>query len=163
MKGFDWTSFTKKIAIKASISDIYNAWTKTAELEKWFLERAGFYNSDKVVDSNANAAVGCTYEWIWYLYEEPMKGRITEANGNDFLQFTFEGECIVNVKLSEDKGYTIVELEQHNIPTDDHSKKFIRLGCSHGWAFYLVNLKSVYEGGIDLRNKDSSLDPMINN
>lgn len=163
MKDFDWTSFTKRIAIRASIAQIYDAWTKSDELQKWFLEKATFYNSDKPLDPKTNASAGNSYEWVWYLYKDDMKGRITAANGKDFLQFTFEGECLVDVKLSEDNGYTIVELKHHNIPTDDNSKKFIRLGCSNGWGFYLVNLKSVYEGGIDLRNKDIELKPMINN
>jgi hypothetical protein len=107
-----------------------------------------------------NAVAGNSYGWFWYLYEDAMKGRITAANGKDFLQFTFEGECLVDM---EDHGYTVVDLTHHNIPTDDNSKKNIRLGCSNGWAFYLVNLKSVYEAGIDLRNKDANLSPMINN
>ncbi|HEY1009666.1 MAG: SRPBCC family protein [Daejeonella sp.] len=162
MEDFDWTSFTKTIAVKANIADVYKAWTNAAELEKWFLEKVTFVGTDgpNPVES---ASAGSNYEWLWYLYKDPMKGRIIQANGKDFLQFTFEGECLVDVRLSEDKGYTIVELKQHNIPTDDKSKKFVRLGCSHGWAFYLVNLKSVYEGGIDLRNKDERLKPMINN
>jgi len=39
MENFDWTSFTKKIAVKAKIQDIYNAWTKADELQRWFLEK----------------------------------------------------------------------------------------------------------------------------
>ncbi len=163
MENFDWTSFTKKIAVKADIGVVYNAWTKAGELEKWFLERVKFMEGVTRVSSAENAVAGTSYEWFWYLYKDPMKGRIIQANGKDFLQFTFEGECLVDVRLSEDKGYTIIELKHYNIPTDDDSKKFIRLGCSHGWAFYLVNLKSVYEGGIDLRNKDENLRAMINN
>ncbi|TKC05960.1 SRPBCC domain-containing protein [Pedobacter frigoris] len=164
MENFDWTSFTKRIAIKAKMSDIYNAWTKSAELEKWFLKKAGFYNSNKkAVSKYINASGGNSYEWTWYLYPDAMTGSIKSANGRDFVQFTFEGSCMVDIKLSESKGYTIVELKQHEIPTDDQSKQFVRLGCSNGWAFYLVNMKSVYEGGIDLRNKDKNLDPMINN
>ncbi|SKB31573.1 SRPBCC family protein [Daejeonella lutea] len=163
MNDFDWTSFTKRIAIRAGIAEIYDAWTKSEELQKWFLEKATFYNSDKSLEPRVSAYAGNSYTWIWYLYEDAMNGRITAANWKDFLQFTFEGECLVDVKLSEDNGYTIVELRHHNIPTDDNSKKFIRLGCSNGWGFYLTNLKSIYEGGIDLRNKDSNLSPMINN
>lgn len=30
-------------------------------------------------------------------------------------------------------------------------------------SFFLLNLKSVYEGGIDLRNKDSNFKGMLNN
>lgn len=164
MENFDWTSFTKKIAVKAPIADIYNAWTKAHELERWFLEKVIFTDSNETaLDPNINVSADCTYNWFWYLYKEPMHGIIRKANGTDFFQFSFEGECLVDVKLREKEGYTIVELKQYNIPVDDHSKQFIRLGCASGWTFYLINLKSIYEHGLDLRNKDESLQSMINN
>ncbi|MBS7255983.1 SRPBCC family protein [Flavobacterium branchiicola] len=164
MENFDWTSFTKKIAVRAKLSDLYNAWTKANELEKWFLEKVSFFDANKeLISKDKNATQDTAYEWLWYLYQDPMIGKITSANGKDELQFTFEGECLVDIKLSEENGNTIVELRHHNIPTDDYSKQYIRLGCSNGWHFYLTNLKSIYEGGLDLRNKDSNLNPMINN
>jgi uncharacterized protein YndB with AHSA1/START domain len=164
MINFDWTSFTKKIAIKASLSDIYNAWTKASEIEKWFLKNADFIDENKtVVSKNSSALKGYSYEWRWHLYEDVAKGEIREANGKDFIQFTFEGPSLVDIILSEKDGYVLVELTQKEIPLDDHSKQYVRLGCASGWAFYLVNLKSVYEGGLDLRNKDARLSPMINN
>lgn len=164
MENFDWTSFTKTIAVKATLKDLYNAWTRAEELEKWFLEQVIFTDDHGIViGREMNVAAGCSYSWFWYLYKEPMRGMIKEANGRDFLQFSFEGECLVDVNLRADGAYTIVELRHYNIPVDDHSKQFIRLGCASGWAFYLVNLKSVYEYGSDLRNKDKNLKPMINN
>ena len=164
MKDFDWTSFTKRIAVKAKLTDIYDAWTQSGNVEKWFLENAEFYSSKKGLLAPDEAVnKDCSYKWFWYLFPDPMHGFIKEANGKNFIQFTFEGECIVDVSLTEKNGYTIIELTQRNIPTDDNSKKHVRLGCSNGWAFYLTNLKSVYEGGIDLRNKDENLTVMINN
>ena len=56
----------------------------------------------------------------------------------------------------------MVELIQDHIPTDDESKVNIRLGCHTGRSFYLVNLKSVYEGELDLRNKDVDMGGMTN-
>jgi hypothetical protein len=164
MENFDWTSFTKRIAVKARMADIYNAWTKSNELEKWFLEKATFFNTKKdPISKYINATSNISYEWFWHLYPEAMSGTFKAGNGKDFLQFTFERDCLVDVRLNEINGYTLVELKHHNIPTDDQSKQHIRLGCSNGWAFYLINLKSVYEGGLDLRNKDKNLAPMINN
>lgn len=164
MNNFDWTSFTRKIAIKASITDIYNAWTKPSEIEKWFLETATFYDAEKnKIDKTSFIQKGHSYAWTWYLYDMTEHGNITEANEKDFLQFTFAGECLVDIRLSEQHGYTIVELTQKNIPTDDDSKRNIRLGCHTGWSFFLLNLKSVYEGGLDLRNKNSDLKGMLNN
>ena len=52
--------------------------------------------------------------------------------------------------------------DRSNIPTDDKSKKDIRLGCYEGWSFYMVNLKSIYEGGLDLRNMNDQLKGVIN-
>ena len=163
MKNFDWTSFTRKIAIKTELSVIYNAWTKASEIEKWFLRKAVFFDTEgQSVSKEAQIEQGFTYEWNWYLFEVTERGRITEANGKDFIQFTFAGECVVDIVLSTQDEYVIVELTQKNIPTDDNSKQQIRLGCDSGWSFYLVNLKSVYEGGLDLRDKDSRLEGMMN-
>ena len=164
MKNFDWTSFTKTIAVKADLSTVYNAWTHSAELEKWFLKKALFFNeAGAPIGKNTTVSGNNTYKWYWYLYEELMEGLITQVNGTDFIQFTFEGGCLVDVRLEVRGEYTIVTLIQHNIPTDDHTKQFVRLGCTNGWTFYLTNLKSVYEGGLDLRNKEEGLSPMLNN
>ncbi len=164
MKNFDWTTFTRKIAIKAPLADIYNAWTTASAIEKWFLSKAVFMDTNgKPVNKEIPIEKGFSYEWNWYLYDETERGKITEANGKDFIQFTFAGECLVDVLLSTLDDYVIVELTQKNIPTDDNSKQHIRLGCHTGWSFYLVNLKSVYEGGLDLRNKETKLKVMMNN
>ncbi len=163
MTNFDWTTFTRRIAIKAKLSDLYNAWTNASAIEKWFLSRAVFWDANNVpIPKDKTIEKGFTYQWNWFLYEPTEQGRITEANGKDFIQFTFAGECLVDIKLSTQNEYVIVELTQKNIPTDDKSKQGIRLGCDSGWSFFLVNLKSVYEGGLDLRNKDTSLRGMLN-
>jgi len=164
MENFDWTKFTLKIAIKAKLEDIYNAWTQANEIEKWFLSDAEFSDENKVLLNKAqNALPGDQYKWSWYLYDEIEYGKITEANGKDFFQFTFAGACLVDINLKEEFDYVIVELTQKNIPTDENAKRNIRLGCHSGWSFYLINLKSVYEGGLDLRNKDNRFKPMLNN
>ena len=164
MENFDWTQFNKRIAIKAPMQILYDAWTKSTELEKWFLKTARFKDeSDSFVEGNIPAKAGMSYVWNWYLYDETEFGKVVMANGKDHFRFTFAGQCVVDVTLSELYGHTVVELTQSNIPTDDKSKEHIRLGCSSGWSFYFVNLKSVYEGGLDLRSKDERLRPMVNN
>ena len=164
MKTYDWTKFTKKIAVKASMQSLYDAWTKSADIESWFLSNADYFNErSNQVDKGASIQKGYTYTWSWYLYDIEEKGRITEANGVNHLQFTFAGQCTVDINLTQQDEHVVVELIQQNIPTDDESKQNIRLGCDSGWAFFMVNLKSVYEGGIDLRNKNAALHGMLNN
>lgn len=164
MKNFNWTSYTKRIAVKSTLSNIYDAWTKGSELERWFLKKVVFYKPDhSLYEPDKNVVENIQYIWYWYLYDEPMKGKITNVNGKNYIQFTFEGDCLVDVNLEEVDGYIVVTLRHHNIPLDDNSKQYVRLGCSNGWTFYLANLKSIFEGGIDLRNKNEKFPPMINN
>lgn len=164
MKDFNWETFTKKIAVKADISDLYNAWTIPNEIEKWFLSSAVFHKpSGQRVENNEHVNQNDSYQWSWYLFDIAETGKIIQANGRDFFQFSFAGNCIVEIKLIQSQDDVIIELTQSNIPTDNKSKRGIRLGCDSGWSFFLVNLKSVYEGGIDLRNKNENLKGMLNN
>ena len=68
----------------------------------------------------------------------------------------------MEIKLETSHEEVLVILTQLDIPTDDKSKKHVRLGCYEGWSFYMVNLKSIYEGGIDLRNMHDALKGVIN-
>ncbi len=164
MENFNWTSFMLRIAIKAPIQQLYNAWAQPSAITKWFLETAVNTSVDgNPIDPSLPANAGDTYQWTWFVYDEVEKGQFLEANGVNNLKFSFAGPCVVEIALREEYEYTVVMLTQSNIPTDDASKKNIRLGCHNGWSFYLVNLKSVYEGGIDLRNKDTRFPPMLNN
>lgn len=161
----DWTSFTQRIVINAPMEVVYTAWTTANSIEQWFLSKAVFNNQKGIaIDRTTGITTGDTYSWNWFLYAVTENGKITRANGVDQLQFTFAGECLVDIQLKQVDECVLVELRQHEIPTDEASKKAIRLGCATGWAFYLVNLKSVLEGGLDLRNKDERfMPPMLNN
>ena len=75
MKNFDWTTFTRKIAIKAPLADIYNAWTTASAIEKWFLSKAVFMDTNgKPVSKTTPIEKGYSYEWNWYLYDETERG-----------------------------------------------------------------------------------------
>lgn len=110
-----------------------------------------------------NVSADCKYEWNWFAQNYFESGKVITANGTDLFEFTFAGDCKVQVKLTEVKNYVLVEITQKEIPLDNNSKQNIRLGCAFGWTFYLINLKSVLEGGLDLRNKDSEMEGMVNN
>jgi uncharacterized protein YndB with AHSA1/START domain len=163
MENFNWAEFTKRIAIKSDMQTLYDAWTKTAELEKWFLAKAIFKSDiEKVISPNNNAPVNSFYEWNWFAQNYHEEGKLTQANGKDFLEFTF-ANSLVSVQIVQKSDHVFVELKQYDIPTDEESKKNIRIGCSEGWSHYLLNLKSIYEGGIDLRNKDTEIVGVVNN
>lgn len=161
----NWSQFTKRIPIEAGIQTVYNAWTSQEELEKWFLRKAEFTKPDKSLRKrNEPIEKGDEFLWIWHGYPDDVfeKKEILEANGKDFLQFGFSGDCIVSVKLFTQEGETIVELTQENIPPDDNPATNLHIQCGEGWTFYLANLKSYLEGGIDLRNKNINIKGVIN-
>lgn len=165
MSDYDWSKFTKRINIKAATDKIYLAWSTPKGLETWFLRLAEFTNqagdfrkSDEYIQTDDK------YKWLWHGWpdETVEYGIILKANGTDIVQFTFATNCTVTILIKNDSPETIVELTQENIPLDEKSKVNYHLGCIEGWTFYLANLKSVLEGGIDLRNKNVNLTKVIN-
>ncbi len=163
MNDFDWTSFTRRIAVKTTLPQMYDAWTTATEIEKWFLSSAEFSDEQKcLIDRGQHILKGMNYKWKWYTYEPAETGSIMDANGKDLLKFSFAGNCLVTVNLTEQEDHVMVDLTQSNIPEDENSKQNIRLGCDSGWSFYLINLKSVYEGGLDLRNKNAAFKRVVN-
>lgn len=164
MENFNWSQFSKRIYINTDLKSAYNAWTKSEELEKWFLSKAVFHTKKggEIIPPE-NIKTDCTYKWNWFAQNHYEEGIVLLANGIDSIKFTFAGNCHVKVNLSKKKNQVLIELTQTNIPLDNNSKENIRLGCDFGWAFYLLNLKSVLEGGLDLRNKDTELIGVVNN
>jgi hypothetical protein len=59
-------------------------------------------------------------------------------------------------------GETICELIQDRIPSNADLSHHLYVLCGEGWTFYLANLKSILEGGIDLRNKNIELTQLVN-
>jgi uncharacterized protein YndB with AHSA1/START domain len=164
MDGFNWSEFTKQITVKADMQTVYDAWTRSGMVEQWFLSRCKYISEDwDELPADSNVMEGGTYSWHWFAYEEGEKGEILAANGKDYFAFTFAGNCKTEITLSETEGETLVSITQSKIPLDDESKKNIRLGCAFGWTFYLINLKSYLEGGIDLRNRNTNIKAVVNN
>ena len=164
MENFNWSQFSKRIFINADLEIVYNSWTKSEELEKWFLSNATFFSKEgRKILPTKNITPKNVYKWNWFAQNHSEEGTVINANGIDRIEFTFAGNCNVIVELSEHKNQTLVKLTQSEIPLDKNSKENIRLGCAFGWTFYLLNLKSVLEGGIDLRNKDTELIDVVNN
>jgi uncharacterized protein YndB with AHSA1/START domain len=164
MNEYDWSKFTLRVPISADITKIYSLWTTQDGLVKWFLKKAEFTKPDKSIrNRESNIQKDDTYAWNWHGYSDDMveRGAILEANGKDFLKFVFGKAGTVSISIKEEQGAALVELLQEEIPVDEKSKVSFHLGCTKGWVFYLANLKSVLEGGPDLRNKNIDLKNVI--
>jgi uncharacterized protein YndB with AHSA1/START domain len=151
-----WTNFKVTGDYNIDIRSLYEAWATAEGIEKWFLRKANYYTVPlRLREPDEFILKEDTYEWYWHGYDDNTveTGQILEANGTDFIKFTFSGGSTVSISLYSRNGVSIVELLQENIPVEQDPSKNLYVQCQVGWTFYLANLKSVLEGGVDLRNK----------
>jgi uncharacterized protein YndB with AHSA1/START domain len=165
MGDFNWNCFTVRVNVNSPIDVLYKAWATQEGLEEWFLRLSEFTNTNGKLKSRSTfIEKGDTYRWMWHGWPDELAetSSILEANGKDYLKFNFgkAGDCAITLKKEGKEN--IVELVQNNIPDDEEGKKQFHLGCKNGWTFYLANLKSILEGGIDLRNKKLEVKRVIN-
>lgn len=166
MAHFDWSTFSHKIYINAPLETVYAAWSTRANIESWFLRKGEFIMPDgQMRPADSTVQKGDTYEWMWHGHPDTTleHGIVTEANGKDKFQFVFGKAGLVTVTMkSVEPNVTEMVLTQSEIPTDDDGKRNYHVGCSTGWTFYLANIKSILEGGLDLRNKNPAYSNVIN-
>ena len=162
---YDWSKFLLRIPIRASRENIYHAWATKNGIESWFLRSAQFFTPANAQRGEQEFIQrGDRYTWLWHGYDDDTveHNDILEANGEDTISFVFAGHCIVTVVIGMLDTETIVQLTQENIPTGEEGKANIHIGCMEGWTFYLANLKSILEGGIDLRNRNMNIGKVVN-
>lgn len=164
MEENEWSKFRLRVNINTDTKTAYEAWSSPQALESWFLRKAIFKDAQgNLKKGHAAIEEGDTYEWYWHGYPDSIveKGKILKANGKDVFSFTFSLKCPVTISIYPEAGETIVELVETNLPTDRDSGLKYFVGDSRGWIFYMANLKSLLEGGLDLRNKKMELTNVI--
>ena len=164
-KEYDWSRFVVRINVNAPVEKLYEAWATRSGIEHWFLRLSEYKKpAGDLLGGNEFAQPGDTYRWLWHGWDDDTSesGSILSCNGKDFFKFSFgkAGDCAITIR--EEQGEMLMELVQDNIPTDPVSIHQWHLGCKTGWTFFLANMKSVYEGGIDLRNKNVKLQRVLN-
>ncbi|MFH6601897.1 SRPBCC domain-containing protein [Maribacter algicola] len=159
MENLSFDSFTKKIYIKTDVNTVYQCWATKSGIEKWFLREAEYTSSQgHLRNHNEPIEVGDSYIWRWHNWNGQEEGTILQANGTDFLEFSFASDiCKVSVTLEQKDKSVLVTLMQYEMPTDEKTKMEIYNGCSCGWTFWLANLKAYLEHGILLNEKEFDL------
>jgi hypothetical protein len=156
----DFSQFKLRVNIRTNIENAYKAWTTTAGLDSWFLGKVVF------TDPNGNIREGDSLaqpddEYSCHFLSNPdtlaIKGKVLKANGKNLYSFTFSRECPVTISIFTEHDETIVELIESNGQTDEPTVMRQYVSDSKGWIFYLTNLKSVLEGGLDLRNRNAAI------
>ena len=159
----NWNQFIRRIPIKASKEQLYNAWATAAGINSWFLRKCRYWDTEGQLLSPSMLVSKGKYHWVWHGHADTVfeKNEVIESNGIDYFKFGFEG-CMVTINIEEKADYCLLTLTQAEIVFDENPSENLYVQCGYGWTFYLTNLKSVLEGGLDLRNKDMEVKGVLN-
>ena len=165
MQPFEWNRFSLRINIKnVSTEKLYKAWATREGIEYWFLRMSEYKQATGSLRKPAELVQkGDSYLWRWFGYPDDIceKGEILNCNGSDLFAFRFGDAGVCTIRIFEEESEKIIELVQDQIPSDETAKINWHIGCKTGWTFYLANMKSLFEGGIDLRNKNEKIQNVL--
>jgi glucose-6-phosphate 1-epimerase len=162
--GRDWTQFIARIYVRAGVPAVFEAWAAAAGLARWFVSSAEFRQPSRPVPPSAAAPrpdgaarAGDEYLWRWDNVDYQAAGSVLDLSWPDRLTFTFAGPSRCELRLRPCGELTCVELLHTGLPTVE-----LYEACRRGWTFCLANLKSVLEGGIDLRDAEAGHGEVVN-
>jgi len=135
-------SATLRVTISSDAVSIFNYLSDPRKLESWFPNQAII-----------NPQLGGQYHFRWTGSDDMWSGVVTEFIRGNTLGLTWQppNEAVVTnvrIKLFPQGGQTAVELSHSGFPTSEALEKAVA-----SWKFYLENLKSVIELGVDKREQ----------
>jgi len=162
---YKWTEFRQIEYITASKETVFEKWMTSKNIVEWFVAEAIYkYDGTIVRKPGEKIKAGDKYTWIFFQGIK-VEGTILNVIDNEYLSFTFgkkepesEEDVIVEIFFSSDSAKrTLIELHQKNIADSEYGHVNYNLSCMIGWCYFLTNLRSVFESGYDLREKEKDL------
>ncbi len=150
---YDWSRFQVIHYYSVPVERVFEAWATARGLESFLLERASFQNpagDNRAPDEPTTT--GDRYHWEWRHGHE-LEGQIYNVVPGRSMAFTF-GDMEAEVRMADVGDRTELILRQWSIPNTDEGRASGHLNCRSCWVFFLANLQSVLEQGVDLRDKD---------
>ena len=177
--GRDWHGFTQAIHVRAEPSALWRAVATCDGLERWFLARARAWTKDgrewprdRVLEAGARMRMTWTVAGTPDARGVAVPAESSEDNDVESVEpplrirtgwYSGKGWIELRIVPHAHAGMTTVELEQRMHPTSDFKAlESAYVGCREGWAFFLTNLKSVLEHGIDLRDRAPDRAGLVN-
>ncbi len=157
-----WKRFVQRIDVNAPREAVYAAFATAEGIRGWMSMEAELLDGEgNGLEPGAHASAGDSFKLGWHMGHTDG-GKFLEANGEDRLLYTFGEDIQVAVDLEAmEDGSVMVTLTQTQDRSDEENLRIL-LGYKEGWAFYLANLKSVLEGGLDLRNYTHDIEHRVN-
>ncbi|HEX6270422.1 MAG TPA: SRPBCC domain-containing protein [Anaerolineales bacterium] len=138
----------QSVTIKSPRHVVFNALTDADQLMRWFPTR---------VESDPRP--GGKFKFVWEFANPKengsQEGNYVEIVPNEKLSYTWTAgsdPTLVTFVLSEVNGETMVELN-HSTAEDGADEKKLHADHANQWGFFLMNLKSYLEAGVDMRKE----------
>lgn len=159
---FAWDTLSLAIFVDAPLDVVDWHWATEAGITRWFIVDASYRSPGTEAPRAPTDRIqaGDRYVWTWNNGVEEQ-GTVEFCESEGHYVFTFGEGTRVDVRLSDQAGRTLVELTQSTEAIDDERYAVYR-DCLQGWTFYLANLKSMMEGGIDLRESNPNRTGLVN-
>jgi hypothetical protein len=160
----DFSTFKLRVNVRTSVENAFQAWATSAGQRSWFLGKTIYTDPEgRVRGDNEIAQAGDSHAMYFpfNLNEPIVRGKVLKTNGKDLFSFSFANDIPVTITIYKEHDETIVELIESNLPTDEGAVARQFVSDSKGWVFYLTNLKSTLEGGLDLRNTNEAIKNVI--
>ena len=138
----------QSVKIKSPRNQVFNALTQADELIRWFPTRSES-------DPQPGGKIKLTWEFENANENGSQEGNYVEVVPNEKVSYTWAAGSIptlVTFDLKEVNGETSVELD-HSTEQDGADEKKLQEDHANQWGFFLMNLKSYLEAGVDLRNE----------
>ena len=152
--GFDWTKFQLKVYVESSPEKIFQSWTTPVGLNSFFTRQAKIFNLEDIErKSTESAQSGDKYEWMVVPQAGLEGGKFIEIKKNKLIKFTFSGDTTpVTISINElGPKDCKVQLTMENLPDTERGHIDWHLSCRTGWSKFLINLKTVLESELDIR------------
>jgi uncharacterized protein YndB with AHSA1/START domain len=159
---FNWNEFTHAIYLNAPVGKVYEYVATAAGITKWFIGEAKYYYKNLNIRlGNEHSKKGDSFLWKWLNKDLELKGLVIESQENKIFKFTFSPLYFVTISITSEGDKTKLTLKQEYQPNAERDE-FNFLNCCTCWVFFLTNLKSVIENGIDLREKEMKDEMLMN-
>lgn len=159
---FSKTKFERSVLIDIPLDEAYHYAATADGITKWFIGKADYTAPDGTSRKGDELIQkGDSYDFDWLYKDFRVKGEVLEANSRDYVKFTFGDTATFDIKLSELDDRTLFTLTQESNP-DNPMNEEGHINCYVCWTLFVLNLKSVAENGIDLREWDYDMDGLVN-
>ena len=148
---FNLAEFRHSIYLHSHLSEVYYYIASSDGICRWFMGQAEYTDPDgNVLNSAVPAHKDDSFRWQWLAKDLHISGSVIDAIENELFTFTFGRSFEVTITIKEDNGRTLLTLHQ-KYTKGAGKNDFAHINCCTCWVFFLTNLKSVLEHGIDLR------------